>query len=219
MTSWTLPRSSSANSGPVGGCGPFAGVRRRSFMGVKAVMLDVPQALLDERRRTGADRWDEMWEGVLHMVPPPSGEHQRVGTNLLLALAPLARSRGLEPFYETGLFRPGVDDDYRVPDQVYARPGQVSRRGVEGGAPLVVEIRSPGDETYEKLPWYASVGVDQVLVVHLEPRAAELFACREGAVVPAEAGPEGLVVDSLGVTVAAVEGRLLVAWEGGSAEI
>jgi hypothetical protein len=34
-------------------------------------MLDAPQAMLDERRRPGHDVRDEMWDGVLHMVPPP----------------------------------------------------------------------------------------------------------------------------------------------------
>lgn len=42
---------------------------------MRAVMLDVPQALLEERRARGADRWDEMWEGELHMVPLPSEQH------------------------------------------------------------------------------------------------------------------------------------------------
>jgi hypothetical protein len=38
-------------------------------------MLDVPAALLAERQRLGLDLFDEMWEGELHMVPPPSAEH------------------------------------------------------------------------------------------------------------------------------------------------
>lgn len=40
-------------------------------------MLEVPEGLLAERARLGHDRFDEMWEGVLHMVPPPRSE---VGT-------------------------------------------------------------------------------------------------------------------------------------------
>jgi hypothetical protein len=72
-------------------------------------MLEVPQALLDERRARGADRWDEMWEGELHMVPAPSVEHQRLGAELFPIFAPLAKGRGLVPFYDaSGLFRPGV---------------------------------------------------------------------------------------------------------------
>jgi hypothetical protein len=35
---------------------------------VRAVMLEVPQALLDERRAHGLDKSDEMWDGELHMV-------------------------------------------------------------------------------------------------------------------------------------------------------
>jgi hypothetical protein len=34
-------------------------------------MLEVPQAMLDERQRLGLDGRDEMWDGELHMVPPP----------------------------------------------------------------------------------------------------------------------------------------------------
>jgi len=49
-------------------------------------MLDVPSHLLAERRRLGLDLFDEMWEGELHMVPPPSEEHQRTGGRLSVAL-------------------------------------------------------------------------------------------------------------------------------------
>ena len=42
------------------------------------LVLDESQIgdVLDDRRRRGADRWDEMWDGVLHMVPPPGSDHQ-----------------------------------------------------------------------------------------------------------------------------------------------
>jgi hypothetical protein len=39
---------------------------------MKAVMANVPEHILEWRRRTGADQWDEMWEGVLHMAPSPN---------------------------------------------------------------------------------------------------------------------------------------------------
>ena len=45
---------------------------------MRAVMLEVPAAFLDERRRHGADIWDEMWKGELHMPPAPNVEHQNV---------------------------------------------------------------------------------------------------------------------------------------------
>lgn len=43
---------------------------------MRAVMPEVSPAILAWRKRTGADRWDEMWEGVLHMAPLPNREHQ-----------------------------------------------------------------------------------------------------------------------------------------------
>ena len=43
---------------------------------MKAVIPNVPEPLLDWRKRTGAERWDEMWEGVLHMRPTPNRDHQ-----------------------------------------------------------------------------------------------------------------------------------------------
>lgn len=43
---------------------------------MRGVMLEVPEHILEERRISGADQWDEVWEGVLHMVPPPNVEHQ-----------------------------------------------------------------------------------------------------------------------------------------------
>jgi len=106
---------------------------------MRAVLLEVPEAMLDERRRLGADKRDEMWDGVLHMVPPAGGPHQEFAGELFLVLAPLAKRRGLRPYYETGLFR--ADKNYRVPDQLYCRPEHESERGAEG-AELVVEIRS-----------------------------------------------------------------------------
>jgi len=36
---------------------------------MRAVMLDVPEALVEERRRLGIDGFDEMWEGELHSIP------------------------------------------------------------------------------------------------------------------------------------------------------
>ena len=179
-------------------------------------MLEVPQALLDERRARGTDRWDEMWEGELHMVPPPSVERQRVGSELFLVLGPLAKARDLVPLYDTtGLFRPGVDDDWRCPDNTYVDPVHLSERGVEGGASLVVEILAPNDETYRKLGWYAEVGVGEVLVVEPETRRVELFANRDGRMVPVEP----VVIQAVGVRAETVDGALRLTWEGGSADI
>jgi Uma2 family endonuclease len=188
---------------------------------MKAVLVEVPESLLEERRRTGADRWDELWEGELHMVPPPSGLHQRLGMELAMVLNPLAKAVGLVGSYETGLYRPGTDLDYRVPDQVYARPELATDRGVDGPAEVVVELVSPGDETYDKLGFYADLGVGEVLVVHPSERRLELFVLRGGRHVLVQADADGRVRSpALGATFSPAPGpRLAVSWEGGEAEV
>jgi len=55
------------------------------------------QALLERRRQAGADRLDEVWQGVRHVVPGPSFEHAHVAQQLGELLGPLARAAGLLP--------------------------------------------------------------------------------------------------------------------------
>jgi len=180
-------------------------------------MLEAPQAMLDERRRLGLDGRDEMWDGVLHMVPPAGGPHQRLSSRLFRVLAPLAEARGLECSMETGLFR--ADDDYRVPDQVYYRPAHASERGAEG-AELVVEVRSPNDETYRKLAFFGLLGVREAIVLHPEDRRVELFRLVGEDLLPVTADSSGGVRgDVLGIRLTTGEGTLRIAWDGGSAEV
>lgn len=190
---------------------------------MRAVLLEVPEGLLEERRRKGLDVFDEVWDGVLHMVPPPSSHHQRLGFNLATALGPLAEAKGLVGFYETGLFPAGEagDRDYRVPDLIFARAENVSDRGVDGTAELVVEILSPGDESYDKLGFYAELGVSEVLIVDPATKTVELFVLKKGSLEPAAPDTAGvLVATSLDVAFATVDGpRLRVSWAGGSTDL
>src|SRR5262245_30120994 len=52
--------------------------------------LILPQSdlkrLIRERRRTGADRLDEVWDGVYVMSPDPDNEHQHVAGKIVSAL-------------------------------------------------------------------------------------------------------------------------------------
>jgi len=151
---------------------------------MRALQLDVPPALLEQRRKMGGDRFDEVWEGILHMAPSPSATHQRMETKLLLALAPIARRRGLEVFVEFGLVDPPRGwYDYRQPDVCVVRPVDVSERAVEGRAELVIEILSPDDESREKLPFYARVGVREVWLLDPKTYALEVHALRGDAYV------------------------------------
>jgi len=183
--------------------------------GMRVLMIDAPQAMLDERRRLGQDKRDEMWDGVLHMVPPAGGPHQRLGARFLAAVTPRAEQHGLVPHYETGLFQ--SDDNYRVPDLSFAREEHLSDRGLEG-ADLVVEVRSARDETYEKLAFYAQMGVQEVLVLHPNPRKVELYRNVAGRMVPVQPGA-GVFSEVLGVSLQVEEDELVLSWDGASARI
>ncbi|MGH8933134.1 MAG: Uma2 family endonuclease [Egibacteraceae bacterium] len=184
---------------------------------MRAILLDVPETLLAERRRRGADLFDEMWDGVLHMVLPPRAAHQYGAARLFVVLEPITTALGLCSFFETGLFR--AADDYRVPDQLYCRLESLSERGAEG-AELVVEIPSPGDESYDKIDWYAARGVRELLMVHPPDRRVELLRAVGDRLLPVTADTDGAVrSDVLGVRFRTVGDRLELTWDGGSAQI
>ena len=184
-----------------------------------AVPARVSERVIDDRRRLGIDALDECWAGEWHLVNPPKSWHGRLLVDLLYVLIPHARARGLEPYGDTtGLF--AAPDDWRVPDHLYARPDDRRDEGFVS-AELVVEIRSAGDDTYRKLPFYAGRGVAEVLVVDEARRVALYRLDGAGTLVPVRPRPDGPVrSDVLGVTFATADGpRLRIAWEGGSAEV
>jgi Uma2 family endonuclease len=184
---------------------------------MRVLMLDAPQAMLDERRRLGQDVRDEMWDGILHMVPPPGGAHQEFNSEFFLVAGPLAKRRGLQPLMETGLFR--SDSDYRVPDQLFCRSEHRSERGAER-AELVVEVRSKNDETYDKIDFYGRLGVSEMIVAHPHDRLVELFRALGGQLVPVQPGASGeLTSEVLGIVLRTVDGKLEISWSEGSATV
>jgi Uma2 family endonuclease len=184
-----------------------------TLAGVRGVMLEVPEHFLVERRRLGHDRFDEMWEGVLHMVPPPGSAHQVLSARLAAALLAHTDPLGLVVMNEAGLFDPDVSDftSFRQPDVVIAHPDHVSKRGVEGVAVLAVEIRSPNDETYEKLDFYGRVGVTELLVIDQDSATIERFVNRDGRLILTTADSEGWVpLDGLGLRLRLVNDRPVI---------
>ncbi len=160
--------------------GPARQCQRYAYT-MPTLVLDPPpqalEALLEHRRRSGLDRFDEVWEGVLHMVPAPLGEHADISQQLAEVLGPLARAAGLTATIAE--FNLGAaDDDFRVPD------GGIHRtrpRGVwHTTAALVVEIVSPGDESWQKLPFYAAHQVDEVLILDPVDHAVHWLALADG---------------------------------------
>jgi Uma2 family endonuclease len=150
---------------------------------MRTLVLDPPDDLLERRRRSGLDRLDEVWKGVLHMVPAPSGAHARISQQLAELLGPPARVADLIPVMAE--FNLGESEqDFRVPD------GGLHREFSSGiwhrTAALIVEIVSPGDESWEKLPFYAAHGVDEVLIVDPQERSVSWLGLKDGEYHPIE---------------------------------
>ena len=77
----------------------------------------------------------------------------------------------------------GWPEDYRIPDLVLLTPDRfaIDRDDYLEGAPtVVVEIRSPRDETIEKLPFYARLGVPEVWIIDRDTRAPRLLCLAGG---------------------------------------
>lgn len=151
------------------------------------LLLDPPpaelRALLERRRKLGQDGKDEVWEGVLHVVPAPSHRHADIVQQLAVILDGPARAAGLQPTMAE--FNLGhSEEDFRVPDGGLHRPGAAEMW--HPTAALVVEILSPGDESWEKLSFYAAHRVDEVLIVDPEAHLIHWLALTEDAYNPIE---------------------------------
>jgi Uma2 family endonuclease len=165
---------------------------------VKAVIPEVSDYMLQERKRSGADRWDEMWKGVLHMTAAPSKRHTRLQVQMHNWLGEYwARPRGNQVDLLVNVASVGGwPHDYRIPDLVLLTPDRFSidhEDYYEGAPTVVVEIRSPGDETWDKLAFYANLGVPEVWVVDRDTRVPQVFELAEGAYEELPAGAEGWV--------------------------
>lgn len=153
---------------------------------MRTLLPDPPPAeleeLLERRRRLDLDHRDEVWEGVLHMNPPPSFAHERIASELHCLLRPYADAADL---VLVGLAGIGVVKNNRVPDLTLQRPKDAQPQWQQTAA-LVVEILSPDDESWEKLPFYTAHGVDEVLIVDPRERSVRWLGLAGGSYEPIE---------------------------------
>src|SRR5581483_1474566 len=159
--------------------------RREGVPMIKAVVLDVPASLLEERKRNGAAQWDERWEGVLHMAAVPNREHQDLEYCLEAYLrAHWAKSCKGRVYHQINLAPiNGWPDDYRIPDLLLLTPDRFEidhNEYFEGAPTLVVEIHSPGDESSEKLPFYQKLGVPEVWIIDRDTKEPEIHVLKRG---------------------------------------
>lgn len=183
-----------------------------------------PQLLewLEERRRLGLDKRDEVWNGVLHVVPPASTHHQRFERDLEITLLPIATALGLDVIHEVGVFdRVGNWKNFRAPDVVVAAPAFISDRGIEARAEIVIEVLSPDDDSRKKFDFYAGCGIPELWLVHPITRAIEVYVLGAGAYAEQPVAADGTIeAPRLGLQLRVVTGpRLQLGWAGGSAEL
>jgi Uma2 family endonuclease len=141
----------------------------------------IEKRLKAEREASGADRFDEVWEGVYMMAPFPNNEHQDLqfdlATAIRSALGPATSAR-----IHAGANVSDREEDwefnYRIPDVVVVFPGGAARDcGTHwcGGPDFCAEIASPGDRSRDKLDFYAAIGVRELLLIERKPWALELY--------------------------------------------
>ena len=154
--------------------------------------------LIQERKRKGIDRYDEVWEGMYVMPSMPSNAHQLLVSDLDDIFREVARKPGLGQTYPGANVsdrRKGWEHNFRVPDLLVVLNNS---RAVDcgthfcGGPDFLVEIQSPGDDTEEKVPFYGKIGVRELLIVHRDKRTLQLLRLdREELVLVKPASLEG----------------------------
>ncbi len=151
---------------------------------MRTLVLDPPppqlEEFLEQRRRTGTDKHDEVWEGVYHVIPVGGIAHSLVAQQIGVLLDAPARANGLVVGAEFNLG--SNKDNYRVPDLGVHRNPQLAVWMPT--AAIAVEVLSPEDDTWKKLPFYAQHEVDELLIVDPAERSVTWLAPREGEYRP-----------------------------------
>jgi Uma2 family endonuclease len=115
------------------------------------------------------------------MAPAPLCEHQRIVARIDRFVGPLCERHGRGVLaIQINVFNEASSSlDYRIPDLTFVAAGHerlLARDGIRGGGPdAVIEIGSPSDETYDKLPFFAGLGVREVIVVHRDTLEPEIY--------------------------------------------
>jgi Uma2 family endonuclease len=144
------------------------------------------QPILEERLAQGDRTHDEVWDGVTYLMPQPDNEHEDIALffgsifSLLFGLGKQNRVQGSPNISDRVR---GWKKNFRNPDMAYYPAGTAAVDcGTHwcGGPDFLLEIISPDDMSRDKLPFYASVGTREVLVLDRDPWQLELYQLRRG---------------------------------------
>lgn len=165
-------------------------------MEVHILDRSIGNGVIRERRRLGIDSHDEVWDGVYVVSPFASNPHQTIVTRLVRILGIVVEDSGRG----IALAGANVSDhqgqewkkSHRTPDVVVVLNGG---RAVDcgthwyGGPDFLVEVQSPGDKTNAKIPFYAALGVRELLIVQRDSRQLRLYRRDRAGFDPVE--PDG----------------------------
>jgi len=136
------------------------------------------EAWLADRHARGADRCDEVWEGVYVVNPMPRVGHQEMVETLIVVLRPLGAPHGLKVI---GGCNVGYKDDYRCPDVTVFDAATDPETVYVSSVAVAVEVRSPEEDPEAKLPFYLERGVREVVLVDRGDRSLRWLASTGGA--------------------------------------
>lgn len=178
---------------------------------------DLAAEVRKARADTDADRYTEVWDGVVVMPALPDNEHHRLVMRLCVPFATVVdrdAGDGVQPGANVSDRESGWKDNYRCPDVVVALAGGRAKDcGTHwcGGPDLVVEIESPGQDARDKLDFYAAVGCREVLLIDRDPWALELTRLDGTGYTPVgrveAVGDPGVTSEVLGLTFAFAPGK------------
>jgi Uma2 family endonuclease len=137
--------------------------------------------LIRERRESGSDRYDEVWDGVYVMSPLADNTHQDLSGGLVTAFtSALKRDDRLrvQPGCNVSSRAKRWKRDFRCPDVAVFLPGNPAEDREThwyGGPDFAVEILSPFDRSREKFDFYAKVGVRELMFVGRRPWTLDLY--------------------------------------------
>ena len=141
-----------------------------------------------EREKAEGSQHDEVWDGVYVIMPTPNYLHQKLTAKFIVVFDAVMAEVGGEVSGPINLSdrEDGWAQNYREPDVVVVLNGS---RAIDcdthlcGGPDFLVEILSPYDRAREKIPFYAGLGVRELMLVDRDPWALELYRLADGQLV------------------------------------
>ena len=178
----------------------------------------VEQQVLAERVGSDGDQYDEVWEGVYIVTPLPNNEHQEIVSALDSILQEVV---GRPRAWSSASRRESQRPRRRIGRRTTASPtwpcSFAARRPINcgthwrGAADFLVEIISPGERTRDKIPFYSSLGVVELLIIDREPWTLELYRHQNGQLEKVGqstfAAPEVLSSQTVGLTFQLLAGQ------------